>query len=180
MLSNFNDILMDRLFVGIDEAKAEQRPSAKEMAVMQDLITGREMNLHRKFKDAEQRSSYADFMLASNSSDSSIAQMNQGSRRYVFLECNNDLSLRHSDDPAKIKYFQTLNHIVESREGQLAIAHYYDNVCLDNFEPWNSATHPKTTLMLEQNDKSMSSQQSFWRCCIERGYIYREFPSGCH
>ena len=95
-------------------------------------------------------------MLASNSTDNSITQMNQGPRRYVFYEGNNDLSLRHTADLAKVEYFATLNRIVETREGQLAIAHYYDTISLDGFEPSNSGTHPKTSLMMEQNDKTMS------------------------
>eukprot|EP01046_Picozoa_sp_COSAG06_P073810 COSAG06_NODE_22256_length_729_cov_1.747619_1_plen_243_part_11 len=149
------------------------------MAIMQDLITGKEMQLNRKFKDVEQRTSYLDVIMASNRTDG-IAMMNQGSRRYWFVEGNNNLAMGNSNDPAKVEYFRRLAQIVDSREGQLAIAHFYDTVDLDGFEPWNSASRPQTSLMKAENDMTQSTQQQFWRHCLEQGYIYRQFPSGCH
>lgn len=82
--ANFNAQMSGRVFVGVEETKDEK---GKIENILKDLITGFEMTIERKHRDAEVEEMFVKFCFASNHEDS-FMKVGTATTRFFVMRVN--------------------------------------------------------------------------------------------
>ena len=82
--ANFNSLMSGRVFVGVEETRDEK---GKIENILKDLITGFEMVIERKFRDAETEENFCKFCFASNHEDS-FMKVGSATTRFFVMRVN--------------------------------------------------------------------------------------------
>ena len=81
--SNFNSVFDDKMFVVLNEIKADLKESSRTAEILKMLVTDENMNIERKFRDVQSKKTYFNMFLFSN--EALPIKISGGDRRWTMI-----------------------------------------------------------------------------------------------
>jgi hypothetical protein len=157
LAGNFNYHLRDCVSLFADEAFFVGDKGAR--GKLQGLVTEPVIMIEKKGVDAEQAPNYLHIIMASDTPD--IVPAGRHERRYFMV----DVSDAHMQDHA---YFSKLVQEIE-RGGREALLHELLTTDLNGWSVW---AVPRTSALVEQQELSMDSLQSYFYSKLQDGFLH--------